>query len=69
MLLFTDADVQFLPDTLRRAVSLFHERELDHLTLLCGLVMKGFWEKLVLTFFAVVFQLSTDPQRVKWQLH
>jgi len=64
LLLFTDADVQFLPDTLRRAVSLFHERKLDHLTLLCGLVMKGFWEKLVLTFFAVVFQLSTDPQRV-----
>jgi len=45
LLLFTDADVQFLPDTLRRAVSLFHERKLDHLTLLCGLVMKGFLGK------------------------
>ena len=64
LLLFTDADVQFLPDTLRRAVSLFRERKLDHLTLLCGLLMEGFWEKLALTFFAVVFQLSTDPQRV-----
>jgi len=64
LLLFTDADVQFLPDTLRRAVSLFTERKLDHLTLLCGLQMEGFWEKLLLTFFGMVFQLSTDPQRV-----
>ena len=43
LLLFTDADVRFLPDTLRRAVSLFRERKLDHLTLLCGLLMEGFW--------------------------
>jgi glycosyltransferase involved in cell wall biosynthesis len=64
LLLFTDADVQFEPETLRRAVSFFHERKLDHLTLLCGLQMEGFWEKLLLTFFGVVFQLSTDPQRV-----
>ena len=64
LLLFTDADVHFQPDTLRRAVSLFAERKLDHLTLLCGLQMEGFWEKLLLTFFGLVFQLSTDPQRV-----
>jgi glycosyltransferase involved in cell wall biosynthesis len=63
-LLFTDADVQFKPDTLRRAVSLFQNRKLDHLTLLCGLDMRGFWEKLALTFFALVFQLSTDPKNI-----
>ena len=63
-LLFTDADVQFRPDTLRRAVSLVRERNLDHLTLMCRLVMKGFWERVILTFFAMTFHLSTDPQRV-----
>src|SRR5262249_28559716 len=57
LLLFTDADVHFLPDTLRRAVSLFTERKLDHLTLMCGLQMRGFWEKMLLTFFAQVFEL------------
>jgi glycosyltransferase involved in cell wall biosynthesis len=64
LLLFTDADVQFKPDTLRRVVALFAERKLDHLTLLCGLQMEGFWEKAVLTFFGLVFQLSTDPKSV-----
>lgn len=64
LLLFTDADVHFSRDALRRSVSLFRERRLDHLTLLCGLQMEGFWEKLLLTFFGLVFQLSTDPQRV-----
>lgn len=64
LLLFTDADVHFHQDTLRRTVSLFAERSLDHLTLLCRLQMKGFGEKMLLTFFGLVFQLSTDPQRV-----
>jgi glycosyltransferase involved in cell wall biosynthesis len=63
-LLFTDADVQFAPDALRRAMSLVQARKLDHLTLMCQLQMKGFWEKVVLTFFGMTFHLSTDPQRV-----
>lgn len=63
-LLFTDADVQFAADTLRRAISVVRERNLDHLTLMCRLEMKGFWEKAVLTFFGMTFHLSTDPQRV-----
>jgi glycosyltransferase involved in cell wall biosynthesis len=64
LLLFTDADVQFQPDTLRRVVTLFEQKKLDHLTLLCGLQMEGFWEKVALTFFGLVFQLSTDPKSV-----
>ena len=64
LLLFTDADVQFKPDTLRRVVTLFQQKQLDHLTLLCGLDMRGFWEKVALTFFGLVFQLSTDPKSV-----
>jgi cellulose synthase/poly-beta-1,6-N-acetylglucosamine synthase-like glycosyltransferase len=60
-LLFTDADVRFRADTLRRAVSLAEERKLDHLTLLCDVEMIGFWEKTLITFFGFGFQLAANP--------
>ena len=63
-LLFTDADVRFAPDVLRRAVSLAQERALDHLTLFGDVEMHGFWETTLVTFFGMAFHLSTDPYRV-----
>jgi len=63
-LLFTDADVRFKPDVLRRAVALAEERKLDHLTLVCNVEMHGFWEKTLLTFFGLAFHLSTDANNV-----
>lgn len=63
-LLFTDADVRFKPDVLRRAVTLASKRKLDHLSLLCDIDVIGFWEKLLVTFFGFVFQVATDPYRV-----
>jgi glycosyltransferase involved in cell wall biosynthesis len=63
-LLFTDADVRFKPDVLRRAVTLASKRKLDHLSLLCDIDAIGFWEKLLVTFFGFVFQVATDPYRV-----
>ncbi len=36
-LLFTDADVRFKPDVLRRAVTLVTKHNLDHLSLLCDI--------------------------------
>ncbi len=63
-LLFTDADVQFSPDLLRRAMALAQSRGLDHLTLLSRIQMAGFWEKVVLTFFGLGFHLATEPARV-----
>jgi glycosyltransferase involved in cell wall biosynthesis len=63
-LLFTDADVRFQPDALRRAVSLAKARNLDHLTLFCDVEMVGFWEKALITFFGLGFHLATDPTRV-----
>lgn len=63
-LLFTDADVRFKADTLRRAISLAETRNLDHLTLFCDLEMIGFWEKVLITFFGLWFYLATDPARV-----
>ena len=63
-LLFTDADVRFQPDTLRRAVALARDRQLDHLTLFGDIVMVGFWEKVFLTFFGLSFLMAIDPHQV-----
>ena len=63
-LLFTDADVRFAPDALRRAVSLAKKRNVDHLTLFGDVEMHGFWETTLITFFGMAFHLSTDPYSV-----
>ena len=63
-LLFTDADVQFKPDSLRRAMALAQQRKLDHLTLLGDVEMHGFWETTLLTFFGLAMHIASDPYRV-----
>jgi glycosyltransferase involved in cell wall biosynthesis len=63
-LLFTDADVRFAPDVLRRALTLVKERGVDHLTLFGDVEMVGFWEKVLITFFGLAFHIATDPYRV-----
>lgn len=63
-LLFTDADVRFQPDVLRRAIPLMRARNLDHLALLGEVEMVGFWEKVLITFFGLGFHLAADPSRV-----
>jgi len=62
-LLFTDADVRFKPDVLRRAISLEKTHNLDHLTLLGDVEMVGFWETVLVTFFGLGFHLGTDPSQ------
>jgi glycosyltransferase involved in cell wall biosynthesis len=63
-LLFTDADVRFKPDAVRRSVSLMKAHKLDHLTLFCDVDKVGFWETVLITFFGLGFHLATDPGRV-----
>jgi glycosyltransferase involved in cell wall biosynthesis len=63
-LLFTDADVRFRRDALRRAVALVKQRGLDHLTLLADVEMSGFWETVLLTFFGMAFHLGNNPSGV-----
>ena len=63
-LVFTDADVRFKPDVLRRAVNLAKQQNLDHLSLLCDVEMVGFWEKALITFFVAIFHLATNPRLV-----
>jgi len=63
-LVFTDADVRFKPDVLRRAITLARRQKLDHLSLLCDVEMVGFWEKALITFFVAIFHLATNPRMV-----
>jgi Glycosyl transferase family 2 len=62
-LVFTDADVHFAPDVLRRALALTLRNGWAHLTLLGRAEMYGFFEKIVMTFFGFGFILGTKP----WQ--
>ena len=63
-LLFTDADVRFKADALRRAIGLAKAQRLDHLTLMGDVEMIGFWETVLITFFGMAFNLAADPYRV-----
>jgi glycosyltransferase involved in cell wall biosynthesis len=64
LLVFTDADVKFRPDALRRVVTLFRERGLDHLALLGDVERSTFWDTVLISFFSMGFQLATDPHNV-----
>jgi glycosyltransferase involved in cell wall biosynthesis len=63
-LVFTDADVKFQPDALRRVITLLRERRLAHLTLFGDVERSNFWDTLLITFFGMGFQLATDSYQV-----
>ncbi len=63
-LVFTDADVTFAPDLLRRAVALAEAKQWDHMPLLGHAEMYTAGEKVAMTFFAMGFLLSTRAWRV-----
>ncbi len=54
-LLFTDADVRFVPDAFRRSVAHAEARSLDHLTMRPGLVLPGYWLESFVAFFYAAF--------------
>lgn len=64
-LVFTDADVYFAPDVLRRAIAVTLTNGWDHLTLLGRAEMFRFFEKITMTFFGFGFVIGTKP----WQAH
>jgi glycosyltransferase involved in cell wall biosynthesis len=64
LLVFTDADVRFQTDALRRVVTLFRDRKLDHLSLLGDVDRSGFWDTVLISFLGMGFQLATDPYSV-----
>ncbi len=50
-LVFTDADVRFAPDFLRRALGLVKATDWDHLSCMWRSELEGFWEKTLFTFW------------------
>ena len=63
-LLFTDADVFFRPDALRRAVAYAEDERADHLVLFPRMIMKGVGERMMTAFFQVLFVFGHRPWRV-----
>ena len=64
-LLFTDGDVVFKPDALRRSVRYAIHERLDHLTLFPHMIPGGYWESSVIVFFSLAFMAGTKPFLVR----
>jgi glycosyltransferase involved in cell wall biosynthesis len=63
-LLFTDADVMFRPDCLRRAMAYAETEHADHLVVLPHVIMKRPGEKMMLAFFQLMFVFGHRPWKV-----
>ncbi len=63
-LLFTDADVLFKPDALRRALAYAESERADHLVLFPRMIMKRPGEKMMIAFFQTLFVFGHRPWKV-----
>jgi glycosyltransferase involved in cell wall biosynthesis len=63
-LLFTDADVLFKPDALRRALTYAESERADHLVLFPRIVMKHPGERIMIAFFQTLFVFGHRPWKV-----
>ena len=63
-LLFTDADVSFRPDALRRAIAYAEATNTDHLVLFPSHTLQTFGEKIFMAGFQVLFALGHRPWKV-----
>jgi cellulose synthase/poly-beta-1,6-N-acetylglucosamine synthase-like glycosyltransferase len=63
-LLFTDADVLFKPDALRRALAYAESEAADHVVLFPRMIMKQPGEKMMIAFFQTLFVFGHRPWKV-----
>lgn len=63
-LLFTDADVIFHPQCLEAAVAWAEANRVDHLVVIPRVETVGFWEKVLVGCFSLLFALAQRPWRV-----
>jgi glycosyltransferase involved in cell wall biosynthesis len=63
-LLFTDADVDFAPDVLERALAEAHATRTDHLVLMPTLILKTPGERMMTSFFQAFSLLAWRPWRI-----
>ena len=62
--MFTDADVLFAPDTLRRALALAESRRIDHLALVPDVLTETPGERIFLSMFLLMFNAYAPPRKV-----
>ena len=60
-LLFTDADVLFKPDTLRRAIAYAESEQAAHLVLFPRMILKNVGERMMIAFFQALFVFGHRP--------
>jgi glycosyltransferase involved in cell wall biosynthesis len=63
-ILFTDADVMFRKDALRRAIAYAEAERADHLVIFPRIIMKGSSEKMMIAFFQLLFVFGHRPWKV-----
>ena len=63
-LLFTDADVIFKPDSLRRALAYAESQRADHVVLFPRMIMKRPGEYMMIAFFGTMFMFGHRPWKV-----
>jgi glycosyltransferase involved in cell wall biosynthesis len=63
-LLFTDADVLFKPDSLRRALAYAETEHADHVVLFPRMIMKRPGEYMMIAFFQTMFMFGHRPWKV-----
>lgn len=63
-LLFTDADVLFKPDSLRRAMAYAESERADHVVLFPRMIMKRPGERMMIAFFQTMFVFGHRPWKV-----
>jgi glycosyltransferase involved in cell wall biosynthesis len=63
-LLFTDADVQFKPDALRRALAYAEAEHADHVVVFPQMIMKRPGEFMMIAFFQTMFVFGHRPWKV-----
>jgi glycosyltransferase involved in cell wall biosynthesis len=63
-LLFTDADVLFKPDSLRRALIYAESEQADHVVLFPRMIMKRPGEYMMIAFFQTMFMFGHRPWKV-----
>src|ERR1022692_1082206 len=63
-LLFTDADVLFKPDSVRRAIAYAEAEQADHVVLFPRMIMKQWGERMMIAFFQALFVFGHRPWKV-----
>jgi glycosyltransferase involved in cell wall biosynthesis len=63
-ILFTDADVLFKPDSVRRALAYAVSERADHVVLFPQMIMKQAGEKMMIAFFQTLFVFGHRPWKV-----